>query len=153
MKTSDFFYQLPPSHIAQKPLEKRDHSRLMILDRRKEKPKHKKFFEIEEHLTENDLLVLNNTKVIPARLIVKKVTGGKVEILLLKKLEDLIYEVLLGGAGKIKERDSLILPDGLKTCTLIQKLGGGKWLAKFDFSSQTEFDEYLYKYEVLDHHP
>jgi S-adenosylmethionine:tRNA ribosyltransferase-isomerase len=148
LKLSEFDYKLPHSLIAQHPLKDRDQSRLMILDRKTGEIEHKKFFEIVSYLTANDVLVLNDTKVIPARMYVKKVTGGKVELLLLKEIEALKYEILLGGAGKVKENDFLILPDGIKKCSLLEKLGDGKWLAHFDFDSKEEFDNYLDKYGI-----
>jgi len=115
----------------------------MILDRDSGEIEHKHFYEIVNFLSENDVLVLNNTKVIPARMYAKKLTGGKVELLLLKKIDNLLYEVLLGGAGKIKENDILILPDEKETCTLLKKLGNGKGLVRFNFTFQGVFDRYI----------
>lgn len=86
MHIKEFDYDLPPGLIAQHPAEKRDHSRLMILNREKKTIEHKSFFEITDYLKKGDVLVLNDTKVIPARLEGKKQTGGKAEVLLLKPL-------------------------------------------------------------------
>ena len=97
LKTEDFHYYLPQTHIAQTPIEPRDHSRLMVWNRTTQELAHKKFFEIEEFLNPGDVLVVNQTKVIPARLFARKPSGGKVEILLLKKHENNIWECLVGG--------------------------------------------------------
>lgn len=97
MKTEDFNYHLPENKIAQTPIEPRDHSRLMVWHRGNEQLFHRKFFEIGEFLKPGDLLVINQTKVIPARLFAKKPSGGKVEVLLLKKLENNRWECLVGG--------------------------------------------------------
>ena len=88
MKVSDFYFELPEELIAQYPLEKRDSSRLMVLDKKTGEIEHRKFHDILEYLNEGDTLVLNNTRVLPARLIgEKEETGGKIEFLLLKRIE------------------------------------------------------------------
>ncbi len=148
MKISDFFYKLPQSLIAQKPLEQRDHSKLMIVDRKTGKLEHNSFFEIPKFLTENDVLVLNNTKVIPARFFVRKVTGGKVELLILKRIDALVFEVLLGGGKNLQINDKLILPDEDRTCTLLKKGQRGKWIVEFDFQSSLEFVNYAEKFGI-----
>ena len=84
MKTSDFYYDLPQELIAQTPLEPRDSSRLLVYDRKKQNIEHKHFRDILDYLTENDVLVINNTRVIPARIYGYKPTGAKIELLLLK---------------------------------------------------------------------
>jgi S-adenosylmethionine:tRNA ribosyltransferase-isomerase len=99
MKTSDFDYDLPESSIAQTPLEPRDSSRLLVLHRKTGKQEHRIFNEIGEYLHPGDLLVLNQTRVIPARIYARKPTGGKVELLLLRKRDDLTWECLVGGKG------------------------------------------------------
>jgi S-adenosylmethionine:tRNA ribosyltransferase-isomerase len=99
MKTSDFDYHLPESSIAQTPLEPRDSSRLLVLHRKTGILEHRIFNEIGEYLNPGDLLVLNQTRVIPARLYARKPTGGKVELLLLRKRNDLTWECLVGGKG------------------------------------------------------
>ena len=86
MKLKDFDYDLPKNLIAQEPMKPRDHSRLLVLDKLSGKIKHQRFYNIVNYLRQGDVLVLNNTKVMPARLIGKKAdTGGKVEVFLLKK--------------------------------------------------------------------
>ncbi len=99
MKTSDFDYHLPEDSIAQTPLEPRDSSRLLVLDRKTGEATHRVFRDIGDYLNPGDLLVLNQTRVIPARLFANKLTGGRVEILLLKREDLLTWECLVGGKG------------------------------------------------------
>ena len=101
MKTSDFDYYLPEELIAQTPVYPRDSSRLLVYDREKDKIEHKHFFDVVDYLKEGDVLVRNNTKVIPARLLgIKEITGAKCELLLLKQLHDDTWECLIKGAKK-----------------------------------------------------
>ena len=97
MKIDLFDYHLPKELIAQKPARPRDHSRLLILDRAKNKIAHKHFYDLPDILTDNDVLVVNQTKVFPARLYGKKKTGGKVEVLLTQRLNPSGWQALLGG--------------------------------------------------------
>jgi S-adenosylmethionine:tRNA ribosyltransferase-isomerase len=99
MKTSDFDYHLPESSIAQTPLEPRDSSRLLVLHRKTGELEHRVFNEIGDYLDPGDLLILNQTRVIPARIYARKPTGGKVELLLLRKKDALTWECLVGGKG------------------------------------------------------
>ena len=100
MRTSDFDYELPLSYIAQTPLEKRDRSRLMILDRQSGEIRHGVFKDIGNYLKAGDILVVNETRVIPARLFARKLpSGGRVEILLLRKLDNRTWDALVGGKG------------------------------------------------------
>ncbi len=99
MKTSDFDYQLPESFIAQTPVEPRDSSRLLVLNRKTGELEHRLFREIGQYLRKGDLLVLNQTRVIPARIFARKETGGRVELLLLRRRDDLSWEALVGGKG------------------------------------------------------
>ena len=99
MKTSDFDYDLPESSIAQTPAEPRDSSRLLVLDRGSGEIEHRIFRDIGDYLRSGDLLVLNQTRVIPARIYARKETGGRVEILLLRRRDELIWEALVGGKG------------------------------------------------------
>ena len=113
MKTDDFDYYLDESLIAQTPLKKRDASRLMLVDKKSGFYKHEKFTNIIDYLNPGDVLVLNNTRVIPARIIgVKEKTGAVIELLLLKDLED-SYECLVKPARRIKEGDIVSFGDGL----------------------------------------
>lgn len=99
LKTSDFDYSLPPEYIAQTPVEPRDSSRLLVLHRDTATLEHVFFREIGKFLRPNDLLVLNQTRVIPARLFAHKTTGGRVEVLLLRREDLLTWECLIGGKG------------------------------------------------------
>ena len=101
MKVSEFNYELPEELIAQTPLEKRDESRLMILNRKEQKIEHKQFKNIIEYLKPGDVLVRNNTKVIPARLYGQKETGAKVEFLLLNNIEGDIWESIVRPGNKL----------------------------------------------------
>lgn len=107
MKVTDFDFYLPEELIAQHPLEKRDQSRLMVLDRNTGEIDHRKFYDIIEYLEKGDTLVLNNTRVMPARLIGEKEnTGGKIEFLLLKRIEGDKWESLAkpGKSAKVGRR-------------------------------------------------
>ena len=113
MKLSDFDYNLDESLIAQLPSQKRENSRLMHLCRANKTIEHLHFYDIVNLLSDNDLLVLNDTKVFPARIFAKKVTGAKIEIFLLKELENKIWEVLLKPAKRVKIGDVLFVSDKL----------------------------------------
>ncbi len=102
MKTSDFDYSLPPGLIAQTPVEPRDQSRLMVLDRGDGAMAHRKFFELIDYLRDGDVLVFNDSRVIPARLNGRKADGGRVEILLLRRLEANVWEALGRPARRLR---------------------------------------------------
>src|SRR5215213_9659551 len=99
LKTSDFDYNLPESSIAQTPAEPRDSSRLLVLHRDTGILEHRIFRDIGDYLRSGDLLVLNQTRVIPARIYARKETGGRVELLLLRRRDSLTWEALVGGKG------------------------------------------------------
>ncbi|MGD2251399.1 MAG: tRNA preQ1(34) S-adenosylmethionine ribosyltransferase-isomerase QueA [Anaerolineales bacterium] len=131
MRTADFDYALPPEFIAQRPAKPRDTSRLLVLDRRTGERSHHRFHELPGLLNAGDVLVINQTKVIPARLHALKVpTGGRVELLLLKRLEPQIWEVLVGGRG-LKPGRKLTLADGLQA-EITQDLGGACRMVRFE---------------------
>lgn len=130
LKTEDFDYHLPEDQIAQIPIEPRDHSRLMVWDRHEQKLFHRKFYEIDEFIKPGDLLVINQTKVIPARLFAKKTSGGKVEILLLKKLENNQWECLVG--GKRVNAGMGLMTEGNIKIRIIENLEGSKRLIQFE---------------------
>ena len=109
MRTSDFDYSLPPEFIAQTPAEPRDQSRLMVLRRSDGSIEHHRFSEIVDFLRPTDVLVLNDTRVIPARLKAQKGSGGKVEILLLRRLEPGLWEALVKPSKRIAEGDKVEL--------------------------------------------
>ncbi|MCJ7743083.1 MAG: tRNA preQ1(34) S-adenosylmethionine ribosyltransferase-isomerase QueA, partial [Dehalococcoidales bacterium] len=103
MKTSDFDYSLPPELIAQTPIEPRDHSRLMVVNRRDHSLQHRQFFEILDYLQAGDVLVFNDSRVIPARLSgLKAESGGKLEILLLQRLSPNVWQSLVRPARRVK---------------------------------------------------
>lgn len=129
MKTSDFDYHLPESSIAQTPAEPRDSSRLLVLHRQTGAVEHKNFRDIRDYLKAGDLLVLNQTRVIPARIFARKETGGKVEILLLRKRDELSWEALVGGKG-LRVGKSVRVEDG-PNAEIIEILDGSERLLKF----------------------
>lgn len=129
MKTTDFDYHLPESSIAQTPVEPRDSSRLLVLHRQTGKVEHKVFRDIRDYLKAGDLLVLNQTRVIPARIFARKETGGKVEFLLLRKHDDLTWEALVGGKG-LRVGKSVEVDDGPKA-EIVEILEGSERLVKF----------------------
>lgn len=126
MKTDDFDYELPEELIAQTPLEKRDSSRLLILDKKTGDIEHKHFSDIIDYLEKDDILVLNNTKVLPARLIgEKEETKAVIEILLLKNIKDDIWECLVKPARRIKIGTIVSFGDGLLKAKCIKELDEG----------------------------
>lgn len=129
-----FDYNLPPELIAQKPTSPRDHSRLLVLDKVSGSIKHKHFFDLAKLLNSDDVLVLNNTQVFPARLIGKKITGGKAEIFLLQRINDNTYQALLGGRG-MKIGDSIFLKKNLQA-TLLAQEKNNIWQVKFNQSGK-----------------
>ena len=113
MDVKDFYYDLPEELIAQDPLEKRSNSRLMVLDKESGDVTHRHFYDIKEYLQPGDCLVINNTKVIPARLYgEREETGGKIEILLLKRRSDDVWETLVKPGKKAKIGTRLCFGDG-----------------------------------------
>jgi S-adenosylmethionine:tRNA ribosyltransferase-isomerase len=129
MKTSDFDYFLPESSIAQTPAEPRDSSRLLVLNRTTGTLEHRIFRDIGEYLNPGDLLVVNQTRVIPARLAARKETGGKAEILLLRREDDRTWECLVGGKG-LGVGKKLRLEDGLEA-EIISVLEGSRRRVRF----------------------
>ncbi|NGT51137.1 tRNA preQ1(34) S-adenosylmethionine ribosyltransferase-isomerase QueA [Clostridium perfringens] len=123
MKVSDFYFELPEELIAQYPLEKRDSSRLMVLDKKTGEIEHRKFHDILEYLNEGDTLVLNNTRVLPARLIgEKEETGGKIEFLLLKRIEEDKWECLAKPGRKAKVGTVFTFGEG-KLKAIVREIG------------------------------
>ena len=141
MLVSEFDYNLPEELIAQTPSEKRENSRMMVLDRANQKFYHKHFYDIVDYLDENYILVLNNTKVIPARLYGHKDTGALIEIFLLKDCGDKKWEALIKPSKRIKEGMDIKIADCLSVKAL-ENLGDGKWLVELIY------DGILY--EILD---
>jgi len=140
MRTSDFDYTLPPECIAQRPVRPRDSSRLLILDRASGEIQHRIFHDITDELNPTDVLVLNETRVIPARLEARKVPGGgKAEVLLLKRMAPMIWEALVGGKG-LRPGRSLMLGDSLEA-EILEDLGRSKRLIRFSQPVSEELDE------------
>lgn len=134
MKTSDFYFDLPEELIAQDPLEDRSSSRLLIVDKETGKRKHSVFHDIIDYLQPGDCLVLNNTKVIPARLIgEREETGGKVELLLLKRNENDIWETLVKPGKKCRVGAKLTFGNGLLKATVVDVLDEGNRLVQFHY--------------------
>jgi len=130
-KKSTYFYNLPDELIAQKPVEPRDHSRLLVYNKTTKEMAHKKFYNILDELNKSDVLVINNTRVLPARLFGKKPTGGKIEILLLRKLKLNEWEILLKPAKRVAVGTQINFSDKL-TGTVLKKLENGNIIMQFD---------------------
>ena len=147
MKVTDFDYDLPKELIAQTPIEKRDESKLMVLDRSNETIEHKKFKDIVEYLKPGDVLVRNNTKVIPARLYGKKVTGANVEFLLLNNIKGDIWECIVRPGNKLHVGAKVIFGDGLLRAEVLDTMEGGT--RKVKFSYEGIFNEILDKIGLM----
>ena len=124
MKVSEFDYELPEELIAQHPSEKRDLSRLMVLDKKAHTIEHKVFKDILDYLEPGDCLVRNNTKVIPARLYGKKETGANVEFLLLNRIEGDIWETIVRPGNKLHVGAKVIFGDGLLQAEILETMPG-----------------------------
>ena len=134
MKVSEFNYNLPEELIAQVPLEKRDESRLMVLDREKQTIEHKVFKDIIDYLEPGDCLVRNNTKVIPARIYGKKETGAHVEFLLLNNIEGDIWESIVRPGNKLHIGTKVIFGDGLLEAEILDIMPGGTRKVEFHYN-------------------
>ena len=134
MNVKDYDYDLPEELIAQDPLEARSSSRLMVLDRQTGDVEHRHFTDILEYLHPGDCLVINNTKVIPARLFgVKEDTQAKIEVLLLKRKENDIWETLVKPGKKAKPGTKLVFGDGLLTAEVVDVVEEGNRLIQFHY--------------------
>lgn len=143
LKKSDFYFDLPQELIAQDPLEDRSSSRLLVLDKETGEMEHRVFHDIVEYLHEGDCLVLNNTKVIPARLMgTKEDTGATIEVLLLKRRENDIWETLVKPGKKAKPGTVITFGEGLLTGTVVDIVDEGNRLIQFSYEGIFE--------EVLD---
>lgn len=131
MKTSDFYYDLPKELIAQHPAEKRDNSRLMVIGRKDGKIKHRHFYDIIDELESGDCLVLNNTRVLPARIYgVKEETGAHVEFLLLVNKGEDVWEVIAGPGKRAKAGARFSFGEKL-SCEVVDVLENGNRIVKF----------------------
>ena len=147
MDVKDFYYDLPEELIAQTPIEKRDESRLMVLNRREQTIEHKTFKDIIEYLKPGDVLVRNNTKVIPARLYGKKETGANVEFLLLNNIEGDIWESIVRPGNKLHIGTKVIFGDGVLQAEVLDIMEGGTRKVKFTYDGI--FNEILDKIGLM----
>ncbi len=142
MKTSDFYFNLPEEQIAQVPLKDRTSSRLMVLDKKTGETKHQHFYDIIDYLNEGDCLVLNDTRVIPARLFGARPSGGKVELLLLTRKDEKHWEVLVKPGKKARVGDEIIFGEGLLKAKVEKIIEDGNRIVSFEYDGIFE--------EVLD---
>ena len=133
MKTSDFYYDLPEELIAQTPLEKRDTSRLLALDRVTGEIAHKHFYDILDYLNPGDCLVMNDSRVLPARLLGHRPTGGAVEVLLLRDLGDKKWECLVKPGRKMQVGNQVIFGNGELTATVVEVQETGNRVVEFHY--------------------
>ena len=141
MHISEFDYDLPKELIAQFPTDKRDESKMLVLNRQNRILEHKHFYNIVDYLGENDVLVLNNTRVIPARIIGKKSTGAIIEVFLLKNTQGKQWEVLIKPSKRIKP-DTIVNVSEELDVKAIERIDNGKWLVELMYEGNI--------YEVLD---
>ena len=133
MKTHDFWYHLPEELIAQTPLEKRDTSRLLVMDRKTGKVKHQHFYDIIDYLDPGDCLVMNDSRVLPARLLGHRPTGGAVELLLLRDLGDKKWECLAKPGRKLQKGQDVIFGNGELTATVTAVQDDGNRVVTFHY--------------------
>ena len=141
MLVSEYDYELPEELIAQKPTSRRSQSKMMVLDKTKKVFENKHFFDIVDYLGENDVLVLNDTKVIPARLYGQKTTGANLEIFLLKEIQNKQWEVLIKPSKRVNAGNIIEISKELSLKTLV-RLDAGKWLVELIYEGNI--------YEILD---
>ena len=147
MKVSDYNYNLPEELIAQTPIQKRDESRLMVLNRKDESINHKVFRDVLDFIDEGDCLVINNTKVLPARLYGKKETGANVEFLLLNRIEGDVWESIVRPGNKLHVGTKVVFGDGLLVGEILDLLPGGTRKVKFYYEGI--FNEILDKIGLM----
>jgi len=134
MKLSDFYYDLPEELIAQEPIEQREMSRLMVLDKTTGSIEHRIFKDIIDYLEKGDCLVLNDTRVIPARLLGEKEdTGGKIEFVLIKRIKDDIWEVILKPGRRAKPGARFVFGNGLLKAEVLEVVEGGNRVVRFEY--------------------
>ena len=133
MKTHDFWYDLPEELIAQTPLQQRDSSRLCVLDRNTGKVTHRHFFDILDYLQPGDCLVMNDSRVLPARLLGHRPTGGAVELLLLRDLGDKKWECLAKPGRKLQTGAEIVFGNGELTATIAEVKDDGNRIVEFHF--------------------
>ena len=133
MKTHDFWYELPEELIAQTPLQQRDSSRLLVLDRESGHVSHRHFYDILDYLKPGDCLVMNDSRVLPARLLGHRPTGGAVEVLLLRDLGDKKWECLCKPGRKMQPGNEVIFGNGELTATVTEVLDDGNRVVEFHY--------------------
>ena len=140
MKLSEFSFEVPNELIAQYPVDKRDESKLMVIDRKTSKSEHKIFHDISEYLNEGDGLIINETKVFPARLFgIKEKTDARVELLLLRQLEETMWEVMVKPARKVRVGNRIQISDDFG-CDVIDNTVSGGRVVKFDYNGKDFFE-------------
>lgn len=140
MKKQDFYYDLPKERIAQTPIEPRDHSKMMVLHRDTHGIDHKHFYDILEYLRSGDCLILNDTRVLPARLYgEKEETGAHVEFLLLNQKENDVWEVITGPGRRAKVGTRFTFGNGILHAEILEVLENGNRIARFDFEGESIF--------------
>lgn len=140
MKKQDFYYDLPKERIAQTPIEPRDHSKMMVLHRDTDELEHKHFYDILDYLQEGDCLILNDTRVLPARLYgVKEETGAHVEFLMLNQKENDVWEVITGPGRRAKVGAKFSFGDGILKAEVLEVLENGNRLARFFYEGDSIF--------------
>lgn len=146
MNKSDFFYDLPEELIAQTPLEPRDSSKMMVLSKENDNILHKHFYDVCDYLNEGDTLILNNTRVLPARIYgVKEETGAVVEFLLLNQLENDVWEALAGPGKRAKVGTAFSFGEGILKCEVTEVLDNGNRIIKFSYDKNDNFFNVLDK--------
>lgn len=134
-KTSDFYYELPEELIAQTPIKERDRSRLLVLDKKTGEIEHKHFYDIVDYFDKGDCLVINDTKVLPARLFgTKKGTGSLIEILLLKRIDDKRWETLVKPGKKVRTGAEIIFKENLLSGKIVEVYDDGNRIIEFDYN-------------------
>ncbi|MEJ2542811.1 MAG: tRNA preQ1(34) S-adenosylmethionine ribosyltransferase-isomerase QueA [Calditrichaceae bacterium] len=140
MKLSEFSFEVPDQLIAQYPVDKRDESRLMVIDRKADSFDHKIFHDICDYLNEGDALIINETKVFPARLFgIKEKTDARVELLLLRQLEETMWEVMVKPARKVRVGNRIQISDDFG-CDVIDNTVSGGRVVKFDYNGKDFFE-------------
>lgn len=148
MKLSDFYYDLPEELIAQEPILNREMSRLLVLDKETGNIEHKVFKDVLQYIDSGDCLVLNDTRVIPARLLGEKEgTGGKIEFVLLKRIEADIWEVILKPGRRAKVGTRFVFGDGTLKAEIIEIIEEGNRLVRFEYEGV--FEEVLDKVGII----
>jgi len=137
IRAEDFDYALPPDRIAQHPVEPRDHARLMVLHRDSGKLEHRRFYEVVDYLRRGDVLVINETRVFPARLVGKRPSGGKVELLLVRPLGRDTWEALAKPGRKVRPGERLLFGEGKLTGEVVERTEDGKRVVRFSGDIET----------------